>query len=266
MINNYTVPTQDRDNYASVTTNQMMPLVAQYTTPEFTESSINNNYYAPHITTAPVVKSHHPISVFTVPIGAIPQQQQQQQITSLDLSTTNMMMNSMDLDDYFTGNNHNLLNMYSPSSTTTNNSSNMMIDQAMSPTSPQPLDTLSNFHSQLVMTDNTMLPIPTVPHPIPFQDDQSMMYHHHFHQPQPYPNHRRTLPRRHTVSTPYTTTTPIKPNKPEPVTKSRKSSLKAKRHRSLGKIDIYASTTPPPMPDLLSAKLELWTHEQLLER
>ena len=102
---------------------------------------INNNFYAPHITATPVVKSHNPISVFTSPIGAVPlpqqQQQQQQQITSLDLSTTNMMMNAMEIDDYFAGNS-NMFNMYSPSSTTTNNSSVMMMDNNMSPTSPTP--------------------------------------------------------------------------------------------------------------------------------
>lgn len=118
---------------------------------------------------------------------------------------------------------------------------------------------------------------------------------------------RRPLPRRHTVSTPYATSninlnhtsaTTITNNAKSSVAAakdtsdnksvgsgsestgggkapSRKSSLKAKRHRSLGKLDSYGSTSgpssPPPVPNtniepLLSAKLELWTHEQLLER
>jgi hypothetical protein len=107
---------------------------------------------------------------------------------------------------------------------------------------------------------------------------------------------RRPLPRRHTVSTPYdtnmvnnnqqvkvkepipttttttTTTTAVDiPVIPQPQQKTRKSSLKAKRHRSMGKLDSYAtpsSVSPPPIPSYepLSAKLELWTHEQLLER
>lgn len=133
------------------------------------------------------------------------------------------------------------------------------------------------------------LPIPSMPHslqPFQVQDDQHLMYPLQTPQvpSQSYVNNannaRRTMPRRHTVSTPYATHTVTTPtfkgkeiaNKPsEPlITKSRKSSLKAKRHRSMGKIDIYTSTTspssPPPIPDLLSTKLELWTHEQLLER
>lgn len=127
--------------------------------------------------------------------------------------------------------------------------------------------------------------------------NEDMMSQHHaaIQQQQPYFDRkgRRPLPRRHTVSTPYATNMVINNNKgKEPmiennpeinlsqpqqqqqpaVTKSRKSSLKAKRHRSLGKLDIYATaTSPPPIPDPstfepLSAKLELWTHEQLLER
>lgn len=129
---------------------------------------------------------------------------------------------------------------------------------------------------------------------------EDMMSQHHaaIQQQQPYFDRkgRRPLPRRHTVSTPYASNMVINNNKgKEPmmennnpdmslsqpqqqqqqqstVTKSRKSSLKAKRHRSLGKLDIFATaTSPPPIPDPstfepLSAKLELWTHEQLLER
>lgn len=74
-----------------------------------------------------------------------------------------------------------------------------------------------------------------------------------------------SLPRRHTVSLPYPN---IVDSLPPPPTKSRKSSLKAKRHRSLGKLDTYNDSSPPPVPDFepLSAKLESWTHEQLLER
>lgn len=130
-------------------------------------------------------------------------------------------------------------------------------------------------------------------------NDDMMLLHHHttIQQQQPYFDRkgRRPLPRRHTVSTPYATTNMMITNNSntsnkgkeseqqqqqqqpqQPVTKSRKSSLKAKRHRSLGKLDIFATSTssPPPIPDLststafepLSAKLELWTHEQLLER
>ncbi|CAO3640477.1 unnamed protein product [Mucor hiemalis] len=126
-------------------------------------------------------------------------------------------------------------------------------------------------------------------------EDMMSQYHAAIQQQQPYFDRkgRRPLPRRHTVSTPYATNMVINNNKgKEPmiennpeinlsqpqqqqqpaVTKSRKSSLKAKRHRSLGKLDIYATaTSPPPIPDPstfepLSAKLELWTHEQLLER
>jgi hypothetical protein len=123
--------------------------------------------------------------------------------------------------------------------------------------------------------------------------NDDMMLHHHNIQQQPYFDRkgRRPLPRRHTVSTPYATNNVVIKGKetdanksdinvsqqqqqPQPtITKSRKSSLKAKRHRSLGKLDIFgsSSSSPPPIPDLstfepLSAKLELWTHEQLLER
>lgn len=125
-------------------------------------------------------------------------------------------------------------------------------------------------------------------------DDMMIYNHHHQHQHQQQQQlyfdrkGRRPLPRRHTVSTPYATNmvvnkgkepmTEIKPelnvSQQPTITKSRKSSLKAKRHRSLGKLDIFStnsSSSPPPIPDLatfepLSAKLELWTHEQLLER
>lgn len=124
--------------------------------------------------------------------------------------------------------------------------------------------------------------------------DDTMIHNHHHHQQQQQQQlyidrkGRRPLPRRHTVSTPYATNIivnkgkePMIENKSElnvsqqpTITKSRKSSLKAKRHRSLGKLDIFStnsSTSPPPIPDMasfepLSAKLELWTHEQLLER
>lgn len=125
-----------------------------------------------------------------------------------------------------------------------------------------------------------------------YNGTDDMMLHHHTASAavQPYIDRkgRRPLPRRHTVSTPYATINKGKEpmietksdlnnnnlQQQQPVTKSRKSSLKAKRHRSLGKLDIYAnasSTSPPPIPDHtnfepLSTKLELWTHEQLLER
>lgn len=89
----------------------------------------------------------------------------------------------------------------------------------------------------------------------------------------PYVERRRTLPRRHTVSTPYgnikdasltlETTTPDVPQQATTtatsITKSRKSSLKSKRHRSLGKLEMSSS------PDL-TEKLETWSHQQLLER
>lgn len=58
------------------------------------------------------------------------------------------------------------------------------------------------------------------------------------------------VPRRHTVSLPYLN---IVDSLPPPPPKSRKSSLKAKRHRSLSKLNDPSS-------------LENWTHEQLLER
>lgn len=122
---------------------------------------------------------------------------------------------------------------------------------------------------------------------IMYNGTDDMILHQHAGQPYIDRKGRRPLPRRHTVSTPYATNMINKGKEPmieikselnnvsQPVTKSRKSSLKAKRHRSLGKLDIYAtaasSSSPPPIPDIsnfepLSTKLELWTHEQLLER
>ncbi|GAN02417.1 hypothetical protein MAM1_0021c01860 [Mucor ambiguus] len=222
---------------------------------------------------------------------------------------------------------HNVV--YSPSSTsvTTNNSSIMMID-TMSPTSPthnmvmspeftnQPMDTAfmspTGYHQQILNNglDHHIFPeTPIVPTNIgmhPNYSTQNILHYgsnHDIQQPQQYVDrkNRRPLPRRHTVSTPYSTSVNSNSKGKEPIndtmnmnmpvdpvvisqqqqqhqqpslTKSRKSSLKAKRHRSLGKLDIYGSTTntsPPPVPDMasfdpLSAKLELWTHEQLLER
>ncbi|KAL0094906.1 hypothetical protein F4703DRAFT_1045589 [Phycomyces blakesleeanus] len=94
---------------------------------------------------------------------------------------------------------------------------------------------------------------------------------------------RRPLPRRHTVSTPYNAKSKDMPNDIKdinleiPQAKFRKM-LKAKRHRSLGRLEL------PPSPNLsefekrliecsspsinspLSAELELLSHEQLLER
>lgn len=182
-----------------------------------------------------------------------------------------------------------------------------------------PLPTSSSYHQQLLSNgmDTHVFPTetPIVPTNIGMHpnysahnvlhygttNDDLLYNHHHQHQQQQYVErkNRRPLPRRHTVSTPYTTSVnnivkgkePMNENtdsnnttlfsqqqqqQQPPPTKSRKSSLKAKRHRSLGKLDIYGSassgtTSPPPIPDKasfdpLSAKLELWTHEQLLER
>lgn len=170
----------------------------------------------------------------------------------------------------------------------------------------------TGYHQQLLNNgiDNHVFPeTPIVPTNIgmhPNYSTQNILQYggnHDIQQQQQYVDrkNRRPLPRRHTVSTPYSTNLnnnlkgkepvnetmnmnmPFDPTmiaqqqqqqQQPPVTKSRKSSLKAKRHRSLGKLDIYGSTTttsPPPIPDMttfdpLSAKLELWTHEQLLER
>lgn len=169
--------------------------------------------------------------------------------------------------------------------------------------------TPTGYHQQMFNNglDNHVFPeTPIVPTNIgmhPNYSTQNILHYgsnHDIQQPQQYVDrkNRRPLPRRHTVSTPYSTSVNTNPKGKEPindtmninmaldpamisqqqqqppVTKSRKSSLKAKRHRSLGKLDIYGSTTttsPPPVPDMgtfdpLSAKLELWTHEQLLER
>lgn len=171
----------------------------------------------------------------------------------------------------------------------------------------------TGYHQQMFNNglDNHVFPeTPIVPTNIgmhPNYSTQNILHYgsnHDIQQPQQYVDrkNRRPLPRRHTVSTPYSTsvnsntknkesnnetinmTMPVdsavisqqmQQQQQQPlITKSRKSSLKAKRHRSLGKLDIYGSgttTSPPPIPDMatfdpLSAKLELWTHEQLLER
>jgi hypothetical protein len=134
-----------------------------------------------------------------------------------------------------------------------------------------------------MMTDNHFPETPIVPTNIGMHQNyygcDDIIYHPTIpHQTFPDRKNRRPLPRRHTVSTPYDANmvNQVKPSPtpavPEiPQQKTRKSSLKAKRHRSLGKLDIYAtpsSASPPPIPtyEPLPAKLEQWTHEQLLER
>lgn len=155
-----------------------------------------------------------------------------------------------------------------------------------------------------MVTDNNRFPeTPIVPTNIGMHSNyygtcDDVIYHHAIpHQTQqvfPDRKNRRPLPRRHTVSTPYDTnmvnSSQVKGKEQTPTAattvagtsipdlpvvpqqqKSRKSSLKAKRHRSLGKLDMYAtpsSVSPPPIPtyEPLSEKLESWTHEQLLER
>jgi hypothetical protein len=129
---------------------------------------------------------------------------------------------------------------------------------------PQPLQIPSYNNGMMMLNENNVQP----------------------HMERKVTTNRQHLPRRHTVSTPYAsnaapyfnkgkepmiecnnskpeTTSPTTP----PLPKSRKS-LKAKRHRSMGKIGL--TETPPLPPDAsfssLSAKLELWSHEQLLER
>ncbi|KAF7726896.1 hypothetical protein EC973_008191 [Apophysomyces ossiformis] len=94
---------------------------------------------------------------------------------------------------------------------------------------------------------------------------------------------RRPLPRRHTVSTPYSAKQKDLPNdlkepNPELAQARFRKLLKSKRHRSLGRLEL------PPSPSLsemerrrmdissplvsspLSAELEQLTHEQLMER
>ncbi|CAO0790814.1 unnamed protein product [Mucor circinelloides] len=359
MENHFLARSNDSENNASfvtmATANQMISPEALYnnntlgiTGDNQYYSNYNNSQYTPHITTTPVVKSHHPTAITTnIPMFTPPppatlplnyQNHQQSNYNPVDMATSHIM--NMEIDDYFTpttamDNSQIFVNtmqnvVYSPSSTsvTTNNSSIMMID-TMSPSSPthnmmmspeftnQAMDTAfmshTGYHQQLLNNgiDNHVFPeTPIVPTNIgmhPNYSTQNILQYggnHDIQQQQQYVDrkNRRPLPRRHTVSTPYSTNLnnnlkgkepanetmtmnmPFDPTmiaqqqqqqqQQPPVTKSRKSSLKAKRHRSLGKLDIYGSTTttsPPPIPDMttfdpLSAKLELWTHEQLLER
>ncbi|KAF1799769.1 hypothetical protein FB192DRAFT_1474533 [Mucor lusitanicus] len=329
MENHFLARSNDSENNASfvtmATANQMISPEALYNNNgiaitgdnQYYSNNYSNSQYTPHITTTPVVKSHHPTAIATtIPMFTPPSQaafplkyqhNPQANYTPVDVATNHIM--NMEIDDYFTPtttleSNQMLVNtmhnvIYSPSSTsvTTNNSSIMMID-TMSPTSPthnmmmspeftnQPMDTVfmtpTGYHQQMFNNGLDNHVFPETPIPQQYVDRKN----------------RRPLPRRHTVSTPYSTSVNTNPKGKEPindtmninmaldpamisqqqqqppVTKSRKSSLKAKRHRSLGKLDIYGSTTttsPPPVPDMgtfdpLSAKLELWTHEQLLER
>ncbi|KAK4511052.1 uncharacterized protein ATC70_012262 [Mucor velutinosus] len=356
MDNHFIARSNDSENNASfvtmATANQMISPEAPYNNNGLTVtgdnqyySNYSNSQYTPHITTTPVVKSHHPTAIATnLPMFTPPppapfplnyQHNQQPNYTPVDMATFHIM--NMEIDDYFTptttmeGNQmfvntmHNVV--YSPSSTsvTTNNSSIMMID-TMSPTSPthnmmmspefanQAMDTAfmspTGYHQQMFtngLDNHVFSETPIVPTNIGMHSNystQNILHYgsnHDIQQPQQYVDrkNRRPLPRRHTVSTPYSTSVNSNPKGKElinesmnmdipvdpamvsqqqqqqpSVTKSRKSSLKAKRHRSLGKLDIYGSattTSPPPVPDIatfdpLSAKLELWTHEQLLER
>ncbi|KAI8889255.1 hypothetical protein K501DRAFT_282410 [Backusella circina FSU 941] len=197
----------------------------------------------------------------------------------------------------------NLQSLYSPSNNSvTTNSSIMMLD-SLSPTSPthlmspiQPMDTFvtpsTHYHMMRGDMADNIYPENTIAQPQPLQIpnySNGMVLNESNVQFPPMERkvvtNRQHLPRRHTVSTPYASGAPYfnkgkepmiecnnsklevaSPTTP-PLPKSRKS-LKAKRHRSMGKIGL--TETPPLPPDAsftsLSAKLELWSHEQLLER
>ncbi|KAI8379475.1 uncharacterized protein BYT42DRAFT_568940 [Radiomyces spectabilis] len=130
------------------------------------------------------------------------------------------------------------------------------------------------FLVQATEPNFTPIPTPVVPsnvrddNAIPVKDDQRKV--------------RRSLPRRHTVSTPYSAKAkdPIDPattiNPEQPQAKFRKY-LKAKRHRSLGRLELppspsphderrLAETSSPSVCSPLSAELDMLSNEQLLER
>ncbi|CAO3682687.1 unnamed protein product [Rhizopus stolonifer] len=218
--------------------------------------------YVPQITTTPVVKSHN--------------------VYQHD-PNLNFMENNMDIDyfDHVTANtlnngvvsmdNNMFNNIYSPSiNSVTTNSSAIMVDTALSPVSPMnlmsptshmmninsPMDTfIAPINAPYMMTSDNNNFLPVMP---PNEGFERKV--------------KKSLPRRHTVSTPYNTNMvnnntieKLRENMPE---KQRKS-LKAKRHRSMGKIDIYSqretsSTPPPPIP--ATNLLSLMSHEQLLQR
>ncbi|ORE05612.1 hypothetical protein BCV72DRAFT_136098 [Rhizopus microsporus var. microsporus] len=282
-----------------------MPLVAQLQSEvpfEMAPTYNNNNSvppietvaygqpYVPHITTTPVVKSHN----------IMYQQQHQQHDQNLTFIDNNMTTSTtMDIDyfDHVTAatSNHgnmvaidptfnNMQSIYSPSmNSVTTNSSVMMMD-TLSPISPinmmsptthlmshgnNPMDTfVAPVNVSYMMTGDNM-------------SNNNGYFHHVIAQPatvesQNYLDRKakRSLPRRHTVSTPYDTNTSTIEKSNEAKTTvtaaSKKSSLKAKRHRSMGKLDIYAQQQDniPPVPNIkeLSNKLEHWTHQELLQR
>ncbi|KAG0861915.1 hypothetical protein G6F16_012930 [Rhizopus arrhizus] len=241
--------------------------------------------YIPHITTTPVVKSH---SIIYSP------HHYQQQDTNYNFIENNNLTMDFDYFDHVTAPpnnanhgivamdasvfNHKNSNIYSPSiNSVTTSSSAMMIDTALSPVSPinlmsptshimnlnSPMDTfvapINTSYMMAANNNNNLFQQPTL------QNEQQSFDR----------KAKRSLPRRHTVSTPYNTNMvekgkemAEKPIEQPATTKTRKSSLKAKRHRSMGKIDIYSqrdsSSTPPPIPDM--KELSLWSHEELLQR
>ncbi|KAI9280488.1 hypothetical protein BY458DRAFT_470117 [Sporodiniella umbellata] len=222
--------------------------------------------YVPHITTTPVVKSHN--------------------IYQHD-SSLNFMESNMDIDYFDPIAAHSFSsnavpmdtamfnNIYSPSiNSVTTNSSAVMIDTALSPVSPMnlmsPTSHIMNINSPM---DTFVAPI-SAPYMMVADNNNNFISNPMMPPSEGFESKaKRTLPRRHTVSTPYNTnmvhnnnnTTEKGPDKPE---KTRKS-LKAKRHKSMGRIDICSqrdsSTTPPP-PLPATKSLSLWSHEELLQR
>ncbi|KAG1083654.1 hypothetical protein G6F42_022131 [Rhizopus arrhizus] len=121
MENHFLARSNDSENNASfvtmATANQMISPEALYnnntlgiTGDNQYYSNYNNSQYTPHITTTPVVKSHHPTAITTnipmftpTPPATLPQNYQNHQQSNynpVDMATSHIM--NMEIDDYFT--------------------------------------------------------------------------------------------------------------------------------------------------------------------
>ncbi|KAG1051404.1 hypothetical protein G6F43_006390 [Rhizopus delemar] len=224
--------------------------------------------YVPHITTTPVVKSH---SMIYSP------HHYQQQDTNYNFIESNNLTMDFDYFDHVTAPpnnanhgivamdtsvfNHKNSNIYSPSiNSVTTNSSAMMIDTALSPVSPinlmSPTSHIMNLNSPM---DTFVAPINT-PYMMAANNTNNLFQQPIQNEQQSFDRKaKRSLPRRHTVSTPYNTNM---------VEKGKEMAEKPIEQPATTKTHIYSqrdsSSTPPPIPDM--KELSLWSHEELLQR
>lgn len=147
---------------------------------DYTHASNNNmminnnsnhfmNYSQPHITTTPVVKSHHNTATYSSPTqnGYLQQQIHQTGYLPMDSTTHTMMnnLNSMDIDDYFTPTNMDSMfaanNIYSPSTNSVTTNSSVIMMDTMSPSSPthmlSPNNTTNNLNHHLMSPTQSMV-------------------------------------------------------------------------------------------------------------